>query len=183
MNIVHFNETKLVESHFSFSLSLSVSKKKNLEKTANGASVLGKPSSATTTAAAAAPKRRRNATRRPQGQLRAIVGDHRREAVGPTSRGGGSGPGLLHRSEDPKSTRVPNPPGLRVPFRPLRRDRISSRLCSLCPSRWSQQPHRRQRLHRSLQTQGLFCLFTFLPFLYIYSFHLIFWLYGHVFLF
>ena len=128
MNIVHFNETKLVESHFSLSLSLSLSKKKNLEKTANGASVLGKPSSATT--AAAAPKRRRNATRRPQGQLRAIVGDHRREAVGPTSRGGGSGPGLLHRSEDPKSTRVPNPLGLRVPFRPLRQDRISSRLCS-----------------------------------------------------
>ena len=130
MNIVHLNETQPIESHFSFFLSLYL--KKNSKKTTNGASVLGisgKPSSATL-AAATAPKRHRNATRRPQGQLRAIVGDHRREAVRPTSRGGGSGPGLLHRLEDPKSTRVPNPPGLRVPFRPLRRDRISSRLCS-----------------------------------------------------
>ena len=130
MNIVHLNETQPIESHFSFFLSLCL--KKNSKKTTNGASVFGisgKPSSATI-AAAAAPKRRRNATRRPQGQLRAIVGDHRREAVRPTSRGGRSGPGLLHRSEDPKSTRVPKPPGLHVPFRPLRRDRISTRLCS-----------------------------------------------------
>ena len=130
MNIVHLNETQPIESHFSFFLSLCL--KKNSKKTTNGASFLrisGKPSSATI-AAAPPPKRRRNATRRPQGQLRAIVGDHRREAVRPTSRGGGSGPGLLHRSEDPKSTRVPKPPGLCVPFRPLRRDRISTRLCS-----------------------------------------------------
>ena len=130
MNIVQLNETQPIESHISFFLSLCL--KKNSIKKTNGASVLGisgKPSSATI-AAAAAPKRRRNATRRPQGQLRAIVGDHRREAVRPTSRGGGSSPGLLHWSEDPKSTRVPKPPGLRVPFRPLRRDRISTRPCS-----------------------------------------------------
>ena len=116
MNIVHFNETQPIESHFSFFLSLCL--KEILKKTTNGASVLGilgKPSSATT-AAPPPPKRHCNATRRPQGQLRATVGDHRREAVGPTSRGGGSGPGLLHWSEDSKSTRVPNPPGFRVPF-------------------------------------------------------------------
>ena len=91
MNIVHFNETQPIKSHFSFFLSLSLSKKKILKKTTNGASILrisGKPSLATIVAAAA-PKRHRNATRRPQGQLRPIVGDHRREAVGPTSRGGG----------------------------------------------------------------------------------------------
>ena len=89
MNIVHLNETQPIESHFSFFLSLCL--KKNSKKTTNGASVLGisgKPSLATTVAAAA-PKCHRNATRRPQGQLRPIVGDHRREAMGPTSRGGG----------------------------------------------------------------------------------------------
>ena len=118
------------------SLSLSLTHTKQNIPIKNGVLVLGIPGHSATP-----PKRCRNAARRPHGQLRAIVGHHCGKAVGSTAGGGGSGPSLLHGSEDPESARIPNSPSLRIPFPPLCPDRFSSRFRSLRSSRWSQQSH------------------------------------------
>lgn len=101
------------------------------------------------------PKRHRNATRGPRRQLRAIVGINGCQTVGPPHRRGGSGQGILYRSEAPCKPWIPDRPCLRFPIPSLHPDRLRGCIRPLL-RRWRSHRHvlRRRRFFGSLQSQG-----------------------------